>query len=118
TVGDTTDVVGVLITGGNFAAVVMANGTFALSTSGTADLTNVPGITMTGTGFTEINTTGTTVNRTFTVGGTSRTLSAAANTQRFGARNVRGGFNQFVDVSGDFLSERSVAGSTTTLKVG
>ncbi|MFO0536348.1 MAG: beta strand repeat-containing protein, partial [Planctomyces sp.] len=118
TVGDTTDDVGVRITNGSFAAVVLANGTFALSTSGTADLTNVTGITMTGTGFTEINTTGTSVNRTFTVGGSSRTLSAAANTQRFGPRNFRGGFNQFVDVSGDFLVERSVSGSTTTLKVG
>ena len=115
---DTTDDVGVKITNGDFAAVVLANGTFALTTSGTANLTNVTGVTLSGTGFTEINTTGSSVTRTFTVGGTSRSLAAAANTQRFGTRNFRGGFDQFVDVSGDFLVERSVSGGTTTLKVG
>ncbi|MFM7833754.1 MAG: hypothetical protein ACKPJD_18330, partial [Planctomycetaceae bacterium] len=89
TAGDTTDDVGIQVSSASFAAVVLANGTFALNTSGTATLTNVPGITLTGTGFTEINTTGSNVARTFNVGGTSRTLTAAANTQRFGTRNFR-----------------------------
>ncbi|MEY2727172.1 MAG: Hemolysin, chromosomal, partial [Planctomycetota bacterium] len=117
TTADSTDDVGVQLTGGTLLAVVAASGSLALSSSGTLSLVGLPQLSLDGTASLEINTTSSRITRSMNVGGVNRTLNVAANLERLALRNVLATFSDFVELSGDFSVERTVSDSTTTLQL-
>ncbi|MFN5588029.1 MAG: beta strand repeat-containing protein, partial [Planctomyces sp.] len=89
----TADDSGIQFTNGNLVAVINPNGTWAIDASGSAGVTGITGVALTGTFAATKNTTGTDVNESFSVGGTTRTLavpkdaSSFAGTATFSAEN-------------------------------
>ena len=111
----TADDVGAQLTSGSLLAVVPADGTFALNAQGTASLIGVPDLTLSGTAFAQVNTTGQAVNRSLTVGGQTVTLQLPADVERFAASDVTIEFANFVDISGDFAIEKTSSNGMTTI---
>jgi hypothetical protein len=73
----TTDDVGVSFSNGEMLAVINASGTYAFDASGTAGLTGIDSISLTGTLVAQKNTTGSAVSEDLTIGGTTKTLTVA-----------------------------------------
>ncbi|MEY4187817.1 MAG: hypothetical protein RIT02_2851, partial [Planctomycetota bacterium] len=80
----TADDSGVQFTGGNLVAVINSTGTWALDASGSAGVTGITGIALTGSFAATKNTTGADINETFSVGGATRTLSVPKDASNFG----------------------------------
>ncbi len=100
----TTDDVGVRVTNATLAVLLLPGGTYAFDVSGTAEIVNVSALQFIGTLGAQKNTTGLAVNRTITVGSTTRTLNLAAGVNRFGGDNVTL-HTPVADLTGSFAVE-------------
>ena len=103
-----TDDVGVKLTGGTLIGVISPGTGYAFDAGGTAQLLNIPSLTLTGTLGLQINRLGVAVNRTITVSGVTRTLNFAAGVTRVGGSatlQTPGG-----NLTGNFAIEKNAAG--------
>jgi autotransporter-associated beta strand protein len=113
------DDTGVALSQGTLLALVGANGTIALDVAGNAALLNVPDLALAGAATIQINTTDVDVDRTIRVGGKDYRLKIEADLSRFGVEDALFKVANFVELSGDFLLEKSVAADgMTTLMAG
>jgi hypothetical protein len=116
---------GVQVTGANLGMVIFKDGTsaatYALDASGTVTLTGVPNVTLTATGGVRVNKTGATVSESVTVNGSPVNIDFAAGEetlQRFEATSATVDLAGFVQLTGAFTFEKTVAGTVTKLLVG
>ncbi len=108
------DDVGVELPEANLLAVIQSDGKFALDAHGEATLIGVEHVELSGTAFAQINTTGSLVNRSLTVGEQMGSLQLPAEvTQRFGGELTLFE-DDFVDIVGDFAFKKL----TDKLKIG
>jgi hypothetical protein len=82
------DDVGFKFTSGSLIGYIAANGNYAFEASGTAALSGVTGLTLAGTLYAQKNTTGADVNKSITVGGTTKTLAVKSGVSSFGGSGV------------------------------
>lgn len=103
-----TDDVGVKLTGGSFIGVISPGSGYAFEAGGTAQVLNIPSLTLNGTLTMQINRLGVAINRTITLLGVSRTLNFASGVSRVGGSatlQTPGG-----NLTGNFAIQKNAAG--------
>ncbi|HEY6228451.1 MAG TPA: hypothetical protein VI282_15130, partial [Verrucomicrobiae bacterium] len=103
-----TDDVGVKLTGGTFIGVISPGSGYAFEAGGTAQVLNIPSLTLNGTLTMQINRLGVAINRTITLFGVTRTLNFASGVTRVGGSatlQTPGG-----NLTGNFAIEKDAVG--------
>ncbi|MFO0252376.1 MAG: hypothetical protein ACK56X_24315, partial [Planctomyces sp.] len=104
------DTAEVEITDASFGLVVDVTG-YAFEATGTAALTGLSGMSMSGTFYAERSTLSTNLNRTVTVNGQSVSVNVDAGARSFAGENVQLNMTGFANIQGDFAFD--VSGSST-----